>query len=107
MTDGQGTKHDQEKPRLELVPVSAIQALGSVLTHGAEKYRARNWERGLAWGRVYAAALRHLTAWWGGEDIDPESGLPHLHHALCNLAFLVEYETTHPDGDDRPKGEQL
>jgi hypothetical protein len=40
--------------------------------------------------RYYAAALRHLPAWRGGEELDPESGLTHLAHALANAAFLME-----------------
>jgi hypothetical protein len=39
----------------------------------------------------YTAALgRHFNAWRSGEEIDPESGLPHLAHVLCNAVFLVE-----------------
>lgn len=42
--------------------------------------------------RYYAAAMRHLVAWWGGERLDPESGLHHLAHALCCVAFVLETE---------------
>jgi len=47
--------------------------------------------------------LRHLTAWWAGEDLDPESGLHHLAHAACCLMFLLEYTQTHTELDDRPR----
>lgn len=100
-----GVKYDGDKLRTDLIPVSAIMSLARVLTYGARKYDSRNWERGLEWSRPYGAAMRHLLAWWGGEDIDPESGLPHLEHALCNLAFLREYMDTHPELDDRPRME--
>ncbi len=99
-----GVKHDDGKNRLDLVPPSAVWALGAVLGMGAAKYGAHNWRRGLAWSRVYAAALRHLFAWWGGEDCDPESGFSHLWHVLCNVAFLVEYEQHGIGSDDRPDG---
>lgn len=89
---------------MDLVPVSSLVALASVLTFGASKYSDRNWERGLAWSRPYGAALRHLTAWWAGENLDPETGYSHLWHALTELAFLVEYEKTHPELDNRPQG---
>lgn len=101
-----GVKFDDAKPRMDLVPVSAIRALADVLTMGATKYGDRNWEKGLAWGRVYGATMRHLLAWWHGEDLDAESGLCHLKHALCNVAFLVEYVERATGTDDRPGKER-
>lgn len=47
----------------------------------------------MVWSDVYSALLRHLTAFWDGENIDSESGLHHLDHAAACLAFLVEYAT--------------
>ena len=66
-------------------------ALGSVLTYGAEKYDVRDWEQGNDWGKYVAALMRHLCKWMGGEDVDPESGLHHMDHVLCNAAILVTY----------------
>lgn len=85
-----GVKHDSGKPRWDLVPMRAVQAIADVLAHGARKYGANNWQ-GLEdfEARYYAAALRHLTAWRGGEHTDPESGLPHLAHAACSVVFLL------------------
>jgi hypothetical protein len=97
-----GTKHDEEKIRLELVPSSLLFAVGEILTFGATKYGARNWEDGFAWSRAYGALQRHLWSWWEGEDVDPETGKSHLWHAGCELAFLIEFEDTHPELDDRP-----
>ena len=97
-----GTKNDTGKLPMHLIPVSAINALARVLKHGMKKYEPRNWEKGLAWSRPYAAAQRHLTAWWGGENFDSESGFNHLEHALCNIAFLIEYDAMHKELDDRP-----
>ena len=99
----EGKKFDDAKNRLDLVPSSFVLGVGEVLTFGAGKYGDRNWEAGIRWGRVFAAAMRHLWAWWRGEDIDSETGLSHLKHAACCLAFLIEYETTRTDFDDRPK----
>lgn len=85
------TKNDQDKNRLELVPPSTILALGEVLTFGAKKYEPWGWRKvDQANQRYYAAALRHLLAWRTGETLDPESGLTHLAHALCNISFLYE-----------------
>ena len=96
-----GRKDDQGKLRLELIPPEAIRALGAVLTFGAQKYEDRNWEKGIEWGRVYGAAMRHLWAWWGGKDLDAESGFSHLWHALTGIAFLVTYEHRAIGKDDR------
>lgn len=63
----------------------------------------RNWEKGMSWGRCYAACLRHLWAWWRGEDNDPETGLSHLDHALCCLLFLSTFVKRRVTTfDDRP-----
>lgn len=95
-------KYDNEKVRLDLLPVIPLIGVGKVLTFGAHKYGARNWEKGLDWSRCYGAALRHLFAWWSGETNDPETGYNHLDHALCELMFLREFAETHPELDDRP-----
>lgn len=98
-----GVKYDRDKPRLDLVPPEVVIALGTVLTYGAAKYADNNWRKnnGMRWGRVYAAMQRHLLAWHGGEDVDPESGLPHLNHALTNLAFLIAFAHEGIGEDDR------
>lgn len=83
-------KHDVGKTRFELVDPYALEQLARVLTYGARKYSAGEW-RGLEnWAeRYHGALMRHLIAWQGGEQMDPESGLPHLSHVLCNAHFLV------------------
>jgi len=98
----EGVKFDTDKPRMDLIPPEAMVALAQVLTFGAAKYSARNWELGMDWGRPYAAMLRHLMAWWGGEDKDPETGMSHMWHALCCAAFLVSFEERGIGKDDRP-----
>jgi len=45
--------------------------------------------------------MRHIAAYNEHENKDPESGLSHLAHAACCLLFLLEYEDTHPELDDR------
>jgi len=96
-------KYDGEKQRLELIPESAIRALGSVLTYGAKKYDDNNWRKGFKWTRVFGAALRHLFLWVAGQDKDDESGLSHLAHAMCNIAFLIEFQEKGSGEDDRIK----
>lgn len=98
----EGRKDDGGKLRMDLLSPQAIQGIAKVLSYGARKYTSRNWEAGIKWGRVYAALLRHLFAWWGGEDIDKESGLHHLDHAGCCLHFLQAYRHNRKSFDDRP-----
>lgn len=92
---------DTGKLPLADVPRSTVEAVASVLAYGAKKYDRRNWRKGAEWTRFAASALRHLFKWLDCEDLDDESGLPHLAHAMCNLAFLVEWAKTHPELDDR------
>lgn len=90
MVDGQ--KFDAGKVRLDLIPPELLFGVGSVLTFGATKYGDRNWENGIKWSRVFAALMRHMWAWWKGEKLDPETGMSHLWHAGCCVAFLIAYE---------------
>ncbi len=85
----EGKKHDTGKLRLDLIPPEMHRALGEVLTFGAGKYGDRNWEKGIDLSRLYAAGQRHLLAHAEGEFLDPESGLPHLCHAFCNLGMML------------------
>jgi hypothetical protein len=96
-------KSDKDKNRLDLWPAGPYEEIGWALTHGATKYGDYNWAKGMKWSRLYAAALRHLIAWWRGENKDPESGLSHLAHAACCLIFLLQLEKTKQQFDDRPK----
>lgn len=98
-----GYKADHDKPDLSLLSSIAILKIGQVLQVGKKKYTAHNWRAGMAWSRCLSAALRHIFAYIGGEDKDPETGLSHLSHAACCLTFLLEYEETHRDKDDRFK----
>jgi|TARA_R110000744_G_C19165459_1_gene541008 hypothetical protein len=96
-------KHDQDKPRIDLIPPQAIIDIAEVLTYGAEKYEAHNWRDndGLAYSRLYAAAQRHMLAFWGGQTADEDSGFPHLAHAACCIIFLMSYEAENNGDDDR------
>lgn len=99
----EGTKFDGDKLRMDLLPPEAIEGLATILTFGAKKYADRNWEKGIKWGRLFGATMRHLWAWWRGEALDAESGYSHLWHALTDIAFLLTYEARGmKDFDDRP-----
>ena len=107
----EGTKLDGGKARIELIPSEFLFAVATILTFGAEKYEERNWEKGMSWGRVFGAAMRHLWAWWGGKgpttvnfmfgDFDEETGHSHLWHAATCICFLIAYEERFVGVDDR------
>ena len=87
-----GLKHDGGKPRLSLVPPILIRAVGTVMTHGAEKYGEGNW-RSVEPARYRDALARHYCDYMENpHGNDKDSGLPHLWHLACNVAFLLELE---------------
>lgn len=98
-----GIKYDKDKTRYELIPPELLESVACILTSGAKKYGDRNWEKGMLWSRVFGALMRHLWAWWRGENKDKETGKSHLHHAACCIAFLIAYEERNTGKDDRLK----
>jgi hypothetical protein len=88
-----GAKYDVGKPRLDLLPASALLAVGQVLAYGAAKYVANGWQHVPdAEARYRAALLRHQLAIMEGETHDAESGLRHSAHVACNALFLLWFE---------------
>lgn len=100
-TTSEGRKDDQAKIRFELLPPEFLAGTADILTFGAKKYGDRNWEKGMAWSRVFGALMRHMWAWWRREQCDAETGKSHLWHAACCLAFLIAYEERRSGADDR------
>jgi hypothetical protein len=97
-----GLKHDGGKWRLDLVPPEIIEAIGAVRTYGVEKYGEEYSYRKVKPKRYRAALLRHICSWmrdpWG---VDKESGLPHLWHVACNVAFLIELDKEKDNGTEK------
>lgn len=79
----------------------AMRGLARVFENGAEKYARDNWKKGLPTTKLVDSMSRHLLAFFNGEDRDPESGLPHVHHVLWNALILAEMWESRPDCDDR------
>jgi hypothetical protein len=101
---GGGLRYNSGKAELHQVPSSLNFAVAKTLQYGAQKYAHSNWRKGMSWVGVYDCLDRHMKKWLDGESVDEESLLPHLYHAACNIAFLIEYMETFPQGDDRYKG---
>lgn len=87
-----GTKHDDGKVDLTLVPLIALESEARALMFGEKKYGRYNYTAGFESSRLTAAALRHLYAYVNGVDVDPESGLLHLGHARACLAMHLHCE---------------
>lgn len=99
-----GLKYDGGKPKISLIPIEAINEMAASFTYGAEKYSSDNFKTGLSYRRLLDAALRHILAVANNEDLDEESGLPHLGNALASLAMLSYMMKNKPEFDDRYKG---
>jgi hypothetical protein len=88
-----GKKHDDGKLRWDLLPLDQIEHIVEVLTFGAKKYTANNWQLvENAEERYFAALMRHLTELRKGNTYDKESGLKHTAHALCCMMFILWFE---------------
>jgi dATP/dGTP diphosphohydrolase len=86
-------KFDDDKVPLDLLSPYFEDAIAQVLAFGAKKYSRWNWiKTGFKTSRLEAAIRRHINAWKCGEELDSESGLPHLWHAGCMLMFLIHQE---------------
>ena len=96
-----GLKYDDEKPRMDLLDADFLEDVAKVLTVGANKYAAHNWRSGISVSRLIAASYRHLGAINRGEDLDPESNLPHTAHLGCCVQFLNWTLKNKKEFDDR------
>lgn len=91
------------KPPTSTIPQPVMYELGLAMLEGALKYGRHNYRiAGVRMSTYYDACRRHLDAWWEGEDIDPESGLPHLIKAMACLAVIRDAQMLDKVTDDRP-----
>lgn len=86
-------KQTEGKIALNLVPPHAYEAIAKVRMFGNEKYGDPwGWKEHCKAEDFIEAAKRHLNTLAKGIYLDDESGLPHLHHALCSLAMAAEIQ---------------
>src|SRR3972149_8197470 len=82
------------KAPFSTVPARVMAEIGLALLEGSCKYGRHNYRTvGVRASIYYDACFRHLTAWWEGQDIDPDSGLPHIVKALACLTVLRDSQT--------------
>lgn len=113
-------RYNSGKPLMSLLPSSLIDAVSEynyvempqlllidtahVLTFGAKKYTANNWRKSGSWIAVLDSMWRHMYKVLDGKEVrDPESGIPHAAHVLCNIGFLLEFAAEEDGVDDRYK----
>lgn len=101
----EGLKDDLTKPPMALLDPDYLEGVARVLGFGASKYSPNNWRGGINYSRLISAAYRHLGSINRGEDLDPESGLPHVYHLGCCNMFLAAMMKNRPELDDRWKGQ--
>ena len=101
--DGKREGNSKGKPRLSycLLSPKVLAGEAAVWEHGAKKYARGNWLKGMSWTQGVDSLLRHVTAFLNGEDIDPESGLPHVDHIVTSAKIVSNSYHTRPDRDDR------
>jgi len=92
------------KPPLEYLVYSVLETDAKVHKHGADKYGVRNWRKDEIMASTYEGAImRHFLAWAQGEDIDKDSGLPHLSHIRACCAVILDAQEFGTIIDDRSR----
>jgi len=97
-----GGAKGQKLARFDLLPWDTLAQVATLYGVGAQKYEERNWEKGYAWGLSMAALHRHLAAFWSGENLDKETGQPHLACVIFHALALLTFATRGIGTDTRP-----
>lgn len=91
------------KASLSSISAPVLMEVGVGMQEGARKYGRHNYRViGVRGSVYYDATMRHMMAWWEGEDIDPDSGLSHITKAICSLVVLRDAMIQNKFNDDRP-----
>jgi hypothetical protein len=92
-----------KKAPLSTVPSAVLMELGVAMLEGALKYSRHNYRAiGVRTSVYYDAAMRHLMAFWEGEDTDPDSNISHVTKAIATLVVLRDAMINDKCVDDRP-----
>lgn len=96
-----------KKVGLDKLPPVASAHFSDAMMDGGEKYGPYNWrDKKVRASIYYAAAMRHLSQWWDGEETAEDSGVHHLGHAGACAAILLDAQEHDCLLDDRPRGDQ-
>lgn len=88
MTKEKALRYNKGKREWSLVDYKSLEPLVDVLKFGADKYARDNWKLDMPIQSIVDSMIRHVTAFSDGEVNDPESGLPHIGHIMCNAMFI-------------------
>lgn len=92
-----------KKVPFSTVPMGVIGEVGLAMFEGARKYGRHNYRAvDVTASAYYDACLRHMTDWWEGTDLDPDSGLSHVTKAIATLVVLRDAMINEKVVDDRP-----
>jgi hypothetical protein len=100
-----GGEKGQKPAQASTLDAVSLLKLAEVAGFGARKYAAHNYLKGYAWSLSLDALHRHLWAFMSGQDLDEESGLPHMAHAAWHALALVSFMERGLGTDDRFKGD--
>jgi hypothetical protein len=90
-----------DKLPLHLVPDTMMVMASIAFLNGGLKYGRSNWRNAGVRASIYKdAAMRHIMAWFEGEEVD-EEGVPHLSSALACLGIIVDARAAGKLNDDR------
>ena len=89
--DNLSLRYNSGKPQLSYIldAMPALKNMVAVMEFGTSKYERNNWKKGFTKEALLDSLLRHVDAFYSGEDIDPESGEPHVGSIMCNAMFLA------------------
>ena len=92
-----------QKVSMSVIPFNVLAKVAIPLMEGARKYGKHNW-RGIpiAAGIYVDATLRHLFAWWEGENLSADANIHHIDHAIANLIVMRDAMLHGTLEDDRP-----
>lgn len=100
-TSSTGAKKAGNLERYDLIPAEPLRLLALHYGRGSLKYQDHNWALGYDWGLSFSALNRHLWQFWAGEDIDPETGSPHMVAVAWHAFALLQFMVDHPNFDTR------
>lgn len=99
-TPTKGLRYNQGKRKWSLVDYKSLEPMIEVLEFGAKKYSPDNWKKGLDRKEILESMQRHLAALMDGQNNDPETGLPHMGHIMCNAMFYSYFEIKDKENKD-------
>lgn len=131
MSELKALRYNHDKVSWSLVDFKALEPLVQVLQYGKHKYTvfknqkgetikgvdcrpedtksltvvstgANNWKLGLDKTEILESLARHLFALFNGEENDPESGLPHIGHLMCNAMFWSHFNQKEKTNNNAP-----